>query len=85
MQTARGRTVEVVAGDPHGIQTRATEISELASDMISAAVTLEGIGCGSIRGRGYAMDKICDVVDDSHRDLDEAGRRYRPAGQVLGR
>lgn len=85
MQTARGRTVEVVAGDPQAIQTRATQISELASDMLSAAVTLKGIGDGSIRGRGYAMDKIRDVVDDSHRDLNEAGRRYQPAGNVLSR
>jgi len=85
MRTARGRTVEVIAGDPAGIDTRATQISDLAEDMLSAATVLRGIGDGSIRGKGYAMDKIREVVDDSHKDLKEAGQRYQPAGTVLSR
>jgi hypothetical protein len=85
MQTTRGRTVEVIAGDPAGIDARATQISDLAEDMLSAATVLRGIGDGSIRGKGYAMDKIREVVDDSHKDLREAGQRYQPAGTVLSR
>ncbi|MCK8467196.1 hypothetical protein M0722_08350 [Microbacterium sp. KSW4-16] len=85
MQTTRGRTVEVIAGNPGDIDARATQISDLADDMLSAAATLRGIGDGSIRGKGYAMDKIREVVDDSHNDLKEAGERYRPAGTVLSR
>ncbi|MFJ2551247.1 putative T7SS-secreted protein [Microbacterium sp. NPDC087591] len=85
MQTTRGRNVEVIAGDPVAIDARATQISELAEDMLSAAVVLRGIGDGSIRGKGYAMDKIREVVEDSHKDLKEAGERYQPAGTVLGR
>lgn len=85
MQTPRGRTVEVVAGDPGGIDTRATQITELAENMLSAATTLQGIKDGSVRGEGYAMDKIREVVEDSHKDLREAGERYQPAGGVLSR
>lgn len=84
MQTNRGRDVEVVAGNATAIAERAKTIKELGDSMVSAAVTLKGIKEGSIEGEGYAMDKIQDVVGDVHKDLDEAGRRYKPAGTTLG-
>ncbi|GAA1166732.1 hypothetical protein ABTZ44_12730 [Microbacterium oxydans] len=83
MQTNKGRDVEVVAGDAVAIADRGTKIVELGDSMVSAAATLKGIKDGSIDGEGYAMDKIKDVVDDVHKDLDEAGRRYKPAGTTL--
>ncbi|QYG12020.1 MULTISPECIES: hypothetical protein [unclassified Microbacterium] len=83
MQTNKGRDVEVVAGDAVAIADRGTKIVELGDGMVSAAATLKGIKDGSIEGEGYAMDKIKDVVDDVHKDLDEAGRRYKPAGTTL--
>jgi len=83
MQTNKGRDVEVVAGDAVAISDRGTKIVELGDSMVSAAATLKGIKDGSIDGEGYAMDKIKDVVDDVHKDLDEAGRRYKPAGTTL--
>lgn len=83
MQTPKGRTVEVIEGDPTGIFDRATQITDLAEDMLDAAGTLKRIGDGSLEGEGYAMDKIREVVDDSHKDLKEAGQRYQPAGPVL--
>jgi len=84
MQTNKGRDVEVVAGDAEAIATRGTEIKELGDSMVAAAVTLKGIKDDKIAGEGYAMDKIKDVVGDVHKDLDEAGRRYKPAGSTLG-
>jgi len=83
MQTHRGRDVEVVAGDAAAISTRGSQITELGESMVEAASTLEGIKDGTIVGRGYAMDKIKEVIDDVHKDLDEAGRRYTPAGSTL--
>lgn len=83
MQTNKGRDVEVVAGDAYAISDRGTKILELGNSMVSAAATLKHIENGSIDGEGYAMDKIKDVVGDVHKDLDEAGRRYKPAGTTL--
>jgi hypothetical protein len=83
MQTKKGRDVEVVAGDPTAIAERGTQIKELGDSMVEAAVTLKGIKDDKIAGEGYAMDKIKDVVGDVHKDLDEAGRRYKPAGTTL--
>lgn len=83
MQTNRGRDVEVVSGDAVAIADRGSKITELGNSMVSAASTLKGIENGSIDGEGYAMDKIKDVIGDVHKDLDEAGRRYTPAGTTL--
>ncbi|CAH0215371.1 hypothetical protein SRABI76_02372 [Microbacterium oxydans] len=83
MQTDKGRDVEVVAGDAAAIADRGAKIKELGDSMVSAAATLKDIKDGSIDGEGYAMDKIKDVVGDVHKDLDEAGRRYKPAGTTL--
>ncbi len=84
MQTNKGRDVEVVPGDATAIADRALKIKELGDSMVAAATTLKSIKDGSIDGEGYAMDKIKDVVGDVHKDLDEAGRRYKPAGTTLG-
>lgn len=83
MQTTRGRDVEVVEGDAVTIADRGSQIAELGNSMITAAATLKGIEDGSIDGEGYAMDKIKDEIGDVHKDLDEAGRRYKPAGTTL--
>ncbi|WP_334149223.1 putative T7SS-secreted protein [Microbacterium sp.] len=83
MQTSKGRDVEVVPGDAVAIADRGSKIKELGDSMVSAAATLKDIKDGSIDGEGYAMDKIKDVVGDVHKDLDEAGRRYKPAGTTL--
>lgn len=83
MQTNKGRDVEVVQGDAVAISDRGSKIKELGDSMVSAAATLKEIKDGSIDGEGYAMDKIKDAVGDVHNDLDEAGRRYKPAGTTL--
>lgn len=83
MKTHKGHEVEVVAGDAGSIQNRGTQIKELGDQMVAAAGTLKGIKDGSLVGKGYAMDKIKDVVGEVHGDLDEAGRRYKPAGKTL--
>ncbi|MBS1674466.1 MAG: hypothetical protein JSS74_10925 [Actinobacteria bacterium] len=83
MQTHRGRQVAVIEGDAGTIHERGTTITSLATQMTTAADTLQDIKSGKLVGKGYAMDKIKDVIGDVHGDLDEAGRRYKPAGKTL--
>lgn len=83
MLTEKCRVVEVIPGNVTGIRTRATQITDMGDDMIEAAVMLKGIEDGTHVGVGYTMDKIREVVGDAHRDLDEAGRRYKPNGTAL--
>ncbi|WP_295013525.1 hypothetical protein [uncultured Microbacterium sp.] len=83
MKTHKGHEVEVIDGDATAIHDRGATISSLATQMTTAAQTLQDIKSGKLVGKGYAMDKIKDVVGDVHGDLDEAGRRYKPAGKTL--
>ncbi|MGN7860800.1 putative T7SS-secreted protein [Microbacterium sp. 22303] len=83
MKTHKGHEVAVIEGDASAISDRGTTITTLATQMTTAAQTLQDIKSGKLVGKGYAMDKIKDVVGDVHGDLDEAGRRYKPAGKTL--
>lgn len=83
MKTHKGHEVAVVEGDAGAISARGTTITTLATQMTTAAQTLQDIKSGKLVGEGYAMDKIKDVIGDVHGDLDEAGRRYKPAGSTL--
>lgn len=83
MKTHKGHDVAVIEGDAPAIGERGTTITALATQMTTAAQTLQDIKSGRLVGEGYAMDKIKDVIGDVHGDLDEAGRRYKPAGKTL--
>ena len=83
MKTHKGHEVAVIEGDSAAISDRGTTITTLATQMTTAASTLQDIKSGKLVGKGYAMDKIKDVIGDIHGDLDEAGRRYKPAGKTL--
>jgi len=83
MKTHKGHEVAVIEGDSAAISDRGTTITTLATQMTTAAQTLQDIKSGRLVGEGYAMDKIKDVIGDVHGDLDEAGRRYKPAGKTL--
>lgn len=83
MKTNKGRSVEVVEGRPDDIGKRGEQIRELGESMVAQAKTLRDIENGSIVGKGYTMEKIREVIGSVHHDLDEAGRRYTPAGTVL--
>lgn len=83
MKTHKGHEVAVIEGDSAAISDRGTAITTLATQMTTAASTLQDIKSGKLVGKGYAMDKIKDVIGDVHGDLDEAGRRYKPAGKTL--
>lgn len=83
MQTKEGHPVEVVSGRPGEIRARGEDIHELGTSMQEAATTLRGLKDGTIVGVGGSVDKIKETVGDVVGDLDEAGRRYEPAGTVL--
>jgi hypothetical protein len=83
MKTHKGHEVAVIEGDATAIGDRGDKITELAEQMTTAAKTLSDIKSGKLVGEGYAMDKIKEVVGDVHSDLEEAGRRYKPAGKTL--
>ncbi|MFD6698408.1 MULTISPECIES: hypothetical protein [unclassified Microbacterium] len=85
MKTHKGHEVAVIEGDSAAIGDRGTTITTLATQMTTAASTLQDIKSGKLVGKGYAMDKIKDVIGDVHGDLDEAGRRYKPAGETLSK
>lgn len=83
MQTKDGHPVEVVSGRPDEIMARGEQIHLLGRSMQDAATTLGGLKDGTIVGVGGSVDKIKETVGDVVGDLDEAGRRYEPAGTVL--
>lgn len=82
-QSPKGRWIEYVEGDPEGIVTRGRSIESLGRAMQASATTLEQVKDGADGQKGLAVEKLREVVGDSHGLLRQAGELYEPTGPVL--
>ncbi|WP_026374186.1 hypothetical protein [Agrococcus lahaulensis] len=82
-QSPKGRWIDYVEGDPEGIVARGRSIESLGQAMKASATTLEQVKSGADGQRGLAVEKLREVVGDSHGLLRQAGELYEPTGPVL--
>ncbi|CAN5207606.1 hypothetical protein BH09ACT3_BH09ACT3_15170 [soil metagenome] len=82
-QSPKGREIKEAYGDAGTIIARGRQITSLGKKMISSAALLEQLADGASGQKGLAVDKLKEVVGDSHRELKLAGERYQPTGPIL--
>ncbi|MCR8671470.1 hypothetical protein [Agrococcus sp. HG114] len=82
-QSPKGRWIEYVEGDPGAIVARGQAIESLGESMQESATTLERVQSGTDGQKGLAVEKLREVVGDSHSLLRKAGELYEPTGPVL--
>lgn len=79
----RGRGIEPVEGDPSAIEGRGREIAQLGEAMVASARLLQRVADAQDGQQGKAVDKLREVVGDSHELLAQAGQMYAPTGPVI--
>lgn len=79
----RGRGIEPVEGDPTAIENRGRTIKQLGDDMVASAQLLQRVAEAQDGQQGKAVDKLRDIVGDSHELLAQAGRMYAPTGPII--
>lgn len=82
-QSPKGRSIEYVEGDAAHIVERGNGITTLGQSMIASATTLEQVKSGADGQKGLAVEKLREVVGDTHGLLRQAGQLYEPTGPVL--
>lgn len=82
-QSPKGRHIEYVEGDAGHIVDRGNGITALGESMIASATTLEQVKSGADAQKGLAVEKLREVVGDTHGLLRQAGELYEPTGPVL--
>lgn len=82
-QSPKGRWIDYLEGDADGIVGRGNDIAALGRAMVASATTLEQVKNGADGQKGLAVDKLREVVGDTHGLLRQAGELYEPTGPVL--
>lgn len=82
-RSPQGRWIERVEGSPDPIRSRGTSITELGDAMGSSAAFLKTLADQASGQKGQAIEKLQEVVGDTHEQLSLAGKLYRPTGPVL--
>jgi len=82
-QSPKGRWIEYVEGDAGHIVERGNSITALGQSMLSSATLLEQVKSGADGQKGLAVEKLREVVGDTHGLLRQAGELYEPTGPVL--
>ncbi|MEW1834602.1 hypothetical protein [Microbacterium sp. NPDC079995] len=80
-----GRSIENLEGDPETITRRGRRIESIGGQMIASANVLEQLVGEGDDQRGEAIEKIREIVGDTHTELRRAGTMYQPTGPVLVR
>ncbi|THG30439.1 hypothetical protein E6C70_15525 [Glaciibacter flavus] len=78
----KGHEIQKVEGNPDAITTRGHAIAGLGLMMQQSAKTLELLAGGQV-GKGDSLDSVKDQAKDVHGDLQKAGERYLPSGDIL--
>lgn len=78
-----GRTIENLEGEASVIKRRGLRIESIGRQMISSADVLEQLVSEGDDQRGKAIEKIREIVGDTHQELRRAGRMYEPTGPVI--
>ena len=79
----RGRGIAYVEGDASAVEQRGRDIKELGDGMIASAALLQRVADAQDGQQGKAVDKLREVVGDSHGLLKQAGQLYAPTGPIL--
>lgn len=82
----RGREIKHVEGRPGDIVSRGKQIESLGKKMHDAATTLQTLKDNTLsdgQQQGQAIQKLQEIIGDSHEKLREAGDLYEPVGPVL--
>jgi hypothetical protein len=82
----KGREIKHVEGRPGEIVSRGKQIESLGKKMHDAATTLQTLKDNTLsdgQQQGKAIQKLQEVIGDSHEKLKEAGDLYEPVGPVL--
>lgn len=83
IHTHKGHRVHVLEGDAAGISERGREIENLGDQMTGAAGVLEAIADGATEEKGRSIERIRDEVGDTYKELELAGKRYKPTGTAM--
>lgn len=82
----KGREIKHVEGTPGEIVSRGKQIESLGKKMHDAATTLQTLKDNTLsdgQQQGQAIQKLQEIIGDSHEKLREAGDLYEPVGPVL--
>ncbi|HCJ48102.1 MAG TPA: hypothetical protein DHW40_02000 [Microbacterium sp.] len=82
-QSPAGRTIKTLEGEASTIKRRGRRIESIGRQMISSADVLEQLVSEGDDQRGKAIEKIREIVGDTHQELRRAGRMYEPTGPVI--
>lgn len=79
----KGRRIERLKGHAETISKRGAEITALGDAMGTSAAFLKSLHDKSSGQKGEAIEKLQEIVGDTHEQLKLAGELYRPTGPVL--
>lgn len=82
-RSPKGRHIERLKGNADTISKRGAEITSLGDAMVSSAAFLKSLHDKSSGQKGEAIEKLQEIVGDTHEQLKLAGELYRPTGPVL--
>ncbi len=83
MYSPKGRPVVELFGDASTIRSRGTQITSLGRKMESSSTLLRGLIEDSAGMKGEAVEKLQEVVGDTHVALADAAKLYKPTGPIL--
>lgn len=83
MYSHKGRRVEELYGEATAIRTRGRKVSELGTTMETSAAFLKSLADESDGMKGKAVEKLKEIVGDTHVELDRAAKLYKPTGPIL--
>lgn len=82
-RSPKGRHIERLKGNADTISKRGAEITSLGDAMGESAAFLKSLHDKSSGQKGEAIEKLQEIVGDTHEQLKLAGELYRPTGPVL--
>lgn len=83
IMSPRGRHVTGLAGDAGGIRDRGRQITRLGNQMSTSATFLSNLAADTAGMKGEAVEKLQEIVGDSHVQLEQAAKLYKPVGPIL--
>lgn len=78
-----GRNIQPLEGEPVTIINRGQAIEDLGKKMGTSAAFLKKLADEADGQSGKAIEKLREIVGDTHEELKKAGDMYRPTGPIL--
>lgn len=83
MLSPKGRQVVELEGESGAIRARGTEITTLGEQMQTSAAFLGRLADQASGMKGEAVEKLQEIVGDTHIELGRAAALYQPTGPIL--